>query len=79
MRPFILKTFIITFAVFVLYKITIGREIETFSTNVKSLTNQHSRIEIKQKILSKIKKGTEKEKIFTDEERDILSKFLKNG
>ena len=77
MRPFILKTFIITFAVFVLYKITIGREIETFSTNVKSLTNQHSRIEIKQKILSEIKKGTEKEKIFTDEERDILSKFLK--
>ena len=77
MRPFILKTFIITFAVFVLYKITIGREIETFSTNVKSLTNQHSRIEIKQKILSEIKKGAEKEKIFTDEERDILSKFLK--
>lgn len=77
MRPFILKTFIITFAVFVLYKITIGREIETFSTNVKSLTNQHSRIEIKQKILREIKKGTEKEKIFTDEERDILSKFLK--
>ena len=77
MRPFILKTFIITFAVFVLYKITSGREIETFSTNVKSLTNQHSRIEIKQKILSEIKKGTEKEKIFTDEERDILSKFLK--
>ena len=77
MRSFILKTFIITFAFFILYKLTIGREIETFSKNVKSLTNQHSRIEIKQKILSEIKKGTEKEKIFTDEERDILSKFLK--
>ena len=54
MRTFILKTFTITFAVFILYKLTIGREIETFSKNVKSLTNQHSRIEIKQKILSEI-------------------------
>ena len=56
MRTFILKTFTITFAVFILYKLTIGREIETFSKNIKSLTNQHSRIEIKQKILSEIKK-----------------------
>ena len=77
MRSFILKTFIITFAVFVLYKLTIGREIETFSSNIKSLTNQHSRIEIKQKILSEIKKGSEKERIFSDEEREILSNFLK--
>ena len=77
MRSFILKTFIITFAVFVLYKLTIGREIETFSSNIKSLTNQHSRIEIKQKILSEIKKGSEKERIFSDEEREILSSFLK--
>ena len=77
MRTFILKTFIITFAVFILYKLIIGREIETFSKNVKSLTNQHSRIEIKQKILSEIKKGSEKDRIFSDEERDTLSKFLK--
>ena len=77
MRSFILKTFIITFAVFVLYKLTIGREIDTFSSNIKSLTNQHSRIEIKQKILSEIKKGSEKERIFSDEEREILSNFLK--
>ena len=77
MRTFILKTFTITFAVFILYKLTIGREIETFSKNIKSLTNQHSRIEIKQKILSEIKKGSEKDRIFSDEERDTLSKFLK--
>ena len=77
MRTFILKTFIITFAVFILYKLTIGHEIETFSKNIKSLTNQHGRIEIKQKILSEIKKGSEKERIFSDEERDTLSKFLK--
>ena len=77
MRTFILKTFTITFAVFILYKLTIGREIEIFSKNIKSLTNQHSRIEIKQKILSEIKKGSEKERIFSDEERDTLSKFLK--
>ena len=49
----------------------------TTSKNIKSLTNQHSRIEIKQKILSEIKKGSEKERIFSDEERDTLSKFLK--
>ena len=77
MRTFILKTFTITFAVFILYKLTIGREIETFSKNIKSLTNQHSRIEIKQKILSEIKKGSEKENIFSNEERVIISSFLK--
>ena len=49
MRSFILKTSIITIAAFILYKITIGHAIESFSTKVKSLTNQHSRIELKQK------------------------------
>ena len=77
MRSFILKTSVITIAAFILYKITIGHAIESFSTKVKSLTNQHSRIELKQKILSEIKKGSEKENIFSNEERVIISSFLK--
>ena len=32
---------------------------------------------MKQKILSEIKKETEKKRIFTDEEREMLSTFLK--
>ena len=56
---------------FILYKITIGHAIESFSTKVKSLTNQHSRIELKQKILSEIKKD-QKRRIFSLMRKELL-------
>ena len=76
MRLFILKTAIITLATYILFQFTIGHKIEALSKKVKSLSSQHERIEIKQKILNEMKKGLKKENIFSDDERIILSDFL---
>ena len=76
MRQFILKTFIIFVAVYILFQITLGFRINEFSSKIKSITSQQQRIEIKKKILNEMKKGTEKENFFSDEERVILSKFI---
>ena len=40
------------------------------------MANQQQRIEIKEKILKEMKKGTEKENFFSDEESVILSRFI---
>ena len=76
MRTFILKTFIVTVAIYILFKLTIGQVIGGISSKINSFSNHHQRIEIKQKILDEIKKGTEKENFFSDEERVILSNFI---
>ena len=76
MRQFILKTAIIFVAVYILFQITLGYRINEFSSKIKSMANQQQRIEIKEKILKEMKKGTEKENFFSDEERVILSKFI---
>lgn len=76
MRTFILKTFIVTLAIYILFKLTIGQVIGEISSKINSFSNHHQRIEIKQKILDEIKKGTEKENFFSDEERVILSNFI---
>ena len=76
MRQFILKTAIIFVAVYILFQITLGYRINEFSSKIKSMANQQQRIEIKEKILKEMKKGTEKENFFSDEERVILSRFI---
>ena len=76
MRQFVLKTFIIFVTVYILFQITLGNKINEFSSKIKSIANQQQRIEIKEKILNEMKKGTEKEYIFSDEERVILSNFI---
>ena len=76
MRTFILKTIIITLAVYILFQFTIGQVINDISSKFKLVSNHHKRIEIKTKILEEMKKGTEKESLFSDEERIILSNFI---
>tara|TARA_Y100001958_G_C20735942_1_gene226761 strand:- start:24 stop:293 length:270 start_codon:yes stop_codon:yes gene_type:complete len=76
MRQFILKTFIIFVAIYILFQITLGYRINEVSSKIKSITNQQQRIEIKEKILNEMKKGTEKENFFSDKERVILSNFI---
>ena len=76
MRQFILKTVVIFIAVYILFQITLGYRINEVSSKIKSIANQQQRIEIKEKILNEMKKGTEKENLFSDEERVILSRFI---
>ena len=61
---------------YILFKITIGSVINTYVTKIKSLKDYSQRTEIKEKILTEMKKGTEKEYFFNENERIIISNFL---
>lgn len=76
MRTFILKTIVITIAIYILFQFTLGQVINDISSKFKLVSNHHQRIEIKTKILEEMKKGTEKENFFSEEERIILSNFI---
>ena len=76
MRIFILKTIVITLAIYILFQFTLGKVINDISSKFNLVSNHHQRIEIKSKILEEMKKGAEKENLFSNEERVILSNFI---
>ena len=76
MREYTIKIIIALVAAYILFKITIGSIINTYVTKIKSLKNYSQRTEIKEKILTEMKKGTEKEYFFNENERIIISNFL---
>ena len=50
MRTFILKTIVITIAIYILFQFTLGQVINDISSKFKLVSNHHQRIEIKTKI-----------------------------
>tara|TARA_B110000211_G_C13768402_1_gene416401 strand:- start:333 stop:599 length:267 start_codon:yes stop_codon:yes gene_type:complete len=76
MKLFIYKTIIAVFFLYILFEFTIGSRIDFYSNKIISLNDQQKRIEIKSKILNEMKKGTEKDNLFNENERNIISDFL---
>ena len=76
MREYTIKIIIALVAAYILFKITIGSVINTYVTKIKSLKDYSQRTEIKEKILTEMKKGTKKEYFFNENERVIISNFL---
>ena len=74
MKAFIPKLVISLLAVYVLFELTIGSRIDYF---MKIFSDSQTRLEVKEKIKSEIKKGLEKENYFTEEERVLFTNFIK--
>jgi len=73
MKSFIQKLFISLLLLYVLFELTIGSRIDYF-TNI--FTDSNSRIELKEKMKSEIRKGIKKENYFTEEERILIRDFI---
>ena len=76
MREYTIKIVIALIALYVLFKITIGALISSYVLKVKPFTDHSQRIIVKEKILEEMKKGTEKDNFFSNEESLIISNFL---
>ena len=74
MKAFIPKLVISLLALYVLFELTIGSRIDYF---MKIFSDSQTRLEVKEKIKSEIKKGLEKENYFTEEERILFTNFIK--
>ena len=74
MKAFIPKLVISLLALYILFELTIGSRIDYFT---KIFNDSQTRLEVKEKIKSEIKKGLEKENYFTEEERVLFTNFIK--
>ncbi len=76
MKIFIYKTIFILIGIYILYQLTIGIKINSYEHNLKKLTNDQGREEIRNKIREELRKTNEKDQILTTEDREILKKFI---
>ena len=76
MKLFIYKLSITTLFIYILFEFTLGSRIDFYTEKLKSLSDQQTRLEIKDKMLIEMKKGSEKEEYFSKDEREIISSFI---
>ena len=77
MRKFLIRTIIVIAAVFFLYQLTIGSEISNLRKTLVSFSDKGKREIIKEKLKDEMRKGIQKEKYFDEEEKVLISQFLK--
>tara|TARA_B100001059_G_C17575792_1_gene447335 strand:- start:202 stop:459 length:258 start_codon:yes stop_codon:yes gene_type:complete len=77
MKIFVVKTFIVSLAFFVVFELTISSKIRVAQDSIMKLSEKSERVKIKEKILSEIANANKKDKILSEKDRLILSEFVK--
>ena len=77
MKIFIYKTIIVMIAFFILFEITINSTIKQINKKIDTYTSSAGRHKAKETIISEMKSAIQKENYFTEEEREVISKFIK--
>tara|TARA_A100001388_G_C28371468_1_gene312643 strand:+ start:201 stop:464 length:264 start_codon:yes stop_codon:yes gene_type:complete len=77
MRNYIYKVIIFAFAIVIVFEFTLGKYINKFNQQLDIFTTAEGRKEIVSSIKKEIRKANEKENYFDEEERVLISDFLK--
>ena len=77
MKTFVYKLLIALFFLYIFFELTIGSRIDYFRNTLDSLKNPQTRVVMKEKIKIELKKAIEKENYLTQEERYLISNFIK--
>jgi len=77
MKIFLVKSVIVFFGIFFLFQATIGSQFESFRDSLDTFSSKEKRDVLKEKIKNEMKKGIEKENYFKEDEKVLISKFLK--
>tara|TARA_Y100000766_G_C18728948_1_gene517842 strand:+ start:366 stop:623 length:258 start_codon:yes stop_codon:yes gene_type:complete len=77
MKIFVVKTFIVALAFFIVFELTISSKIRMVENSVIKFAEKSERVKIKEKILLEISNANKKEKILSEKDRLILSEFIK--
>ena len=59
-----------------MFELTIGSRLDQLRDQITFINDQKKIIEIKEKILDEMEKGTEKKNYFNDKEREVISNFI---
>tara|TARA_B100002051_G_C16137586_1_gene347386 strand:+ start:71 stop:334 length:264 start_codon:yes stop_codon:yes gene_type:complete len=77
MKIFIYKTAIVTILFVIVFEFLIGSRINNFKKQLNELTAKHNRERVVIKIKEEIKKANAKENYLSEEDRILLSTFIK--
>lgn len=77
MKIFIYKTAIVTILFVIVFEFLIGSRINDFKKQINELTAKHNRERVVIKIKEEIKKANSKENYLSEEDRILLSTFIK--
>ena len=76
MKIFIIKTFIVAFAFYVVFELTISSKIKIAQNSILKFQEKSERVKVKEKILLEISKANKKDQILSEGDREILSEFI---
>ena len=77
MKIYIYKLIVALFLFYIFFEFTIGLRIDYFKNKIDMISDHQTRLEIKEKLKDELKRGIEKENYFTEEERNLISSFIK--
>ena len=77
MKIFVFKLLISLVFFYIFFELTIGSRIDFYTDKINKLRDHKTRIEVKEKLKNELRKAIEKENYFTEEERLLISGFIK--
>ena len=77
MKIFAYKVIFVLVGLFLLFNFTIGYQIRKIENKIANLSSEKQIIILKEKIKKEIHSGLEKDKILKEEERILISNFIK--
>ena len=77
MKIFIYKTAVITLVFVIVFEVLIGSRINNFKKQIYEISSQQNREQIIVKIKEEIKKANQKENYLNEDDRVLLSTFIK--
>lgn len=76
MKTFFVKTIIVAIAFYIVFELTIGSKIRYAQESILKYKSKTERVKVKEKIISEIERSNNKDKILSDNDRKIISKFI---
>ena len=77
MRSYVYKVLIASIAIILVFKLTIGKELDQINQKVSSFSTKEGRREIVNSIKKEIQKANQKENYLDEDERILIRNFIK--
>ena len=76
MKIFFVKTIIVAIAFYIVFELTIGSKIKQAQESILKYKSKTERIKIKEKLIFEIERANNKDKILSDKDRKVISRFI---
>ena len=77
MKIFLYKLLISLVAFYILFELTVGYRLDYIENLVNTFSDDNQRIIMKEKLKDEMRKAIKKENYFTEEEKYLISNFIK--